>query len=227
MDAVSFAKAAKQEQRLKKIIANPDSNSGVVTVPQVIAAGETITIPAGRMAVLPNLVVDDGGELVVDGKVFIPSGSTFGDLDDQIALKADTSYVNAQLGLKQNVLVANDAGVKTALNASGTAPVYACRAWVNFNGTGTVAIRASGNVSSITDNGTGNYKVNFTTAMPDANYAASGSTSSLSGTADGSSQNAGVLELGTSFLSTSVNVSTFSYNNVAVDRTFVNVVIFR
>lgn len=53
---------------------------------------------------------------------------------------------------------------------SGSAPSYACRAWVNFNGTGTVAIRASGNVSSITDNGTGVYTVNFTTAMPDANY---------------------------------------------------------
>ena len=59
-----------------------------------------------------------------------------------------------------------------ALNASGPAPIYACRAWVNFNGTGTVTIRASGNVSSITDNGTGNYTVNFTTAMPDENYSA-------------------------------------------------------
>jgi len=47
---------------------------------------------------------------------------------------------------------------------------YLCRAWVNFNGAGTVAIRASGNVSSITDNGTGDYTVNFTTAMPDTNY---------------------------------------------------------
>ena len=55
---------------------------------------------------------------------------------------------------------------------SGTAPIYPCRAWVNFNGTGTVAIRASGNVSSITDNGTGDYTVNFTTALSDANYAA-------------------------------------------------------
>ena len=53
------------------------------------------------------------------------------------------------------------------------ATAYACRAWVNFNGTGTVAIRASGNVTSITDNGTGNYTVNFTTAMPDAKYATS------------------------------------------------------
>jgi len=65
---------------------------------------------------------------------------------------------------------ANESNVKTAINASGSAPIYACRAWVNFNGTGTVAIRASGNVSSLTDNGTGDYTINFATAMPDANY---------------------------------------------------------
>ena len=50
------------------------------------------------------------------------------------------------------------------------ATAYGCRAWVNFNGTGTPAIRANGNVTSITDNGTGDYTVNFTTAMTDANY---------------------------------------------------------
>ena len=44
------------------------------------------------------------------------------------------------------------------------------KAWVNFNGTGTVAIRRAFNVSSITDNGSGSYTINFTTAMPDANY---------------------------------------------------------
>jgi hypothetical protein len=53
---------------------------------------------------------------------------------------------------------------------SGTAPIYMCRAWVNFNGTGTVAIFASGNVTSITDNGTGLYTVNMTTALSDINY---------------------------------------------------------
>ena len=66
------------------------------------------------------------------------------------------------------------ARITTALNATGSAPIYACRAWVNFNGTGAVAIRGSGNVSSITDNGVGDYTVNFTTAMPDANYALTG-----------------------------------------------------
>ena len=63
----------------------------------------------------------------------------------------------------------------TWLNPTGTEN-YKCRAWVNFNGTGTVAIRASGNVSSITDNGTGDYTINFTAAMPDANYSLVGVT---------------------------------------------------
>ena len=60
--------------------------------------------------------------------------------------------------------------VTSLSTASGSAPSYSARAWVNFNGTGTVAIRASGNVSSITDNGTGDYTVNLTTAMSDADY---------------------------------------------------------
>ena len=64
---------------------------------------------------------------------------------------------------------------------SGTAPLYACRAWVNFNGTGTVAIRASGNVSSITDLAAGEYQVNFTTAMPDANYCTNVTSATNSG----------------------------------------------
>jgi len=61
--------------------------------------------------------------------------------------------------------------VDTIKNTSNV-EVFTAKAWVNFDGTGTVAIRASGNVSSITDNSTGNYTVNFTTAMSDANYAA-------------------------------------------------------
>jgi hypothetical protein len=64
--------------------------------------------------------------------------------------------------------------LSTSLNAQGSAPMFVCRAWVNFNGTGTVAIRASGNVSSITDNGVGLYTVNFTTALQDASYTTCG-----------------------------------------------------
>lgn len=73
-------------------------------------------------------------------------------------------------------------GTASLAEPTGTAPLYMCRAWVNFNGTGTVAIRASGNVSSITDNGTGDYTVNFTNALADANYSGSLVTGDASGT---------------------------------------------
>ena len=71
------------------------------------------------------------------------------------------------------VTAADVAATTLSINAGygSVAPAYGCRAWVNFNGTGTVAIRDSANVSSITDNSVGNYTVNFTTAMVDANYA--------------------------------------------------------
>ena len=70
------------------------------------------------------------------------------------------------------VTAADVAATTLSINAGygSNAAAYGCRAWVNFNGTGTVAIRDSGNVSSITDGGVGKYTVNFTTAMPDANY---------------------------------------------------------
>jgi hypothetical protein len=72
----------------------------------------------------------------------------------------------------------NTTGSSAALStASGSAPSYSARAWVNFNGQGTVAINASGNVSSITDNGVGRYQVNFTTNMQDINYCINTSTS--------------------------------------------------
>ena len=63
----------------------------------------------------------------------------------------------------------------TVSNAAGTGPVtltgqYAAKAWVNFQGNNTVTIRDSGNVSSVTDNGTGDYTINFSSSFADANY---------------------------------------------------------
>jgi hypothetical protein len=70
--------------------------------------------------------------------------------------------------------------LKGGLNASGSAPIYAARAWVNFIGT-TGVIRASGNVSSVSDNGVGDFTLNFTTALPDTNYTFVASSSANSG----------------------------------------------
>lgn len=67
----------------------------------------------------------------------------------------------------------------TISDAAGTGPVtltgqYAAKAWVNFNGTGTLSVREDGNVSSVTDDGTGDYTINFSTAFTDSNYALAG-----------------------------------------------------
>jgi hypothetical protein len=106
---------------------------------------------------------------------------------------------------------------------SGTAPLYACRAWVNFNGTGTVAIRASGNVSSITDNGTGDYTVNFTTALPDANYAMAGNQLGEATTSGSGARALCPLTFNTSSLRVIDTAGTGS----AEDSPYVTVTIFR
>ena len=104
------------------------------------------------------------------------------------------------------------------------AVAYGCRAWVNFNGTGTVAIMASGNVSSITDNGTGNYTLNFTNAMPDTNYSVSGASQN---TFSMSVQISGAFNGAPTTFTTSALRITVSQGSTAYDCTNVCVQIFR
>jgi hypothetical protein len=109
---------------------------------------------------------------------------------------------------------------------SGTAPIYACRAWVNFNGTSTVAIRASGNVTSITDNGTGDYTVNFTTAMPDINYSflATGAGIIWGGPYNSPSV---VGNNNADFATTNVRLRASNSGNASVDQGYISAAIFR
>lgn len=114
--------------------------------------------------------------------------------------------------------------LRQAFRAGGSAPVYACRAWVNFNGTGTVAIRASGNVSSITDNGVGDYTINFATALPDGNYSVTGASKKDDNNI-APSNNISVAPYG--FISTSVSVMMIDGGGTARDCTKNNIAIFR
>jgi len=131
----------------------------------------------------------------------------------QVQVEDDTSIVFGQVSGQRLA----QATVST-LNAGGSAPLYACRAWVNFNGTGTVAIRASGNVSSITDNGTGDYTVNFTEGVEDANYAAVAS-------ADQASRPVAVRNYTVS--SIGVQTSGGGSSTAPQDNDFISVAIFR
>ena len=114
-------------------------------------------------------------------------------------------------------------GVSKLDTATGSAPSYSARAWVNFNGTGTVAIRDSGNVSSITDNGTGNYTMNFTTAMPDTNYTLTGMAGADASNLINISQNINTYPPTTS----ACTVITTYANSALYDPYFVGVAIFR
>ena len=101
---------------------------------------------------------------------------------------------------------------------------YSCRAWVNFNGTGTVAIRGSGNVTSITDNGTGDYTVNFTTAMADANYA-----TVITGARQAGAYNCitAINLTNTNYSTTACRITAIQTNDSLVDSAFICVGFFR
>ena len=110
--------------------------------------------------------------------------------------------------------------------ASGSAPSYSARAWVNFDGdTSPITIRGSGNVSSITDSGVGQYTVNFTTAMSDTNYTVVGIC--------GDSANAGnVISLGSNSwnvnqTTSSTTIAGLNDSGTLQDKTFVNIAVFR
>ena len=111
------------------------------------------------------------GKVLQDSTVKLTGNQTIAGVKTfsaQPAISA-TQGTGANAVLKYGTInTANSAPVKTALNATGSVPIYACRAWVNFNGVNG-NILGSGNVSSITKVGTGNYRVNFTIAMPDTN----------------------------------------------------------
>ena len=114
--------------------------------------------------------------------------------------------------------------VTTVTNPSGGQPTIdgLAKAWVNFNGTGTVAIRASLNVSSITDNGTGLYQVNFTNALADANFAVV-----ITGGGQGSSGSTYAVDAGSS-TTTKVDIRSRAVSGGgAVDENPFSVAVFR
>ena len=153
---------------------------------QTPTTGFSYTFAAGTQV----LVMNPAGTLAT-GTITMPSSPadgmtiTFSSTEQITALTLSGNTGQTIGGTQVTLLPANSAVqfiyrlstttwyriTSSAIGNIGTAPLYAARAWVNFNGTGTVAIKASGNVTSISDNGTGSYAINLTTAMPDVNYA--------------------------------------------------------
>ena len=135
----------------------PDANVPQSAVTQHQAA---LSITESQISDLGNYLEEGVSETVIN--------ETGADVDFRVESDTDANAFFLD-GATGDVSIGQNLKFNSGYGSAVTA--YGCRAWVNFNGTGTVAIRDSGNVSSITDLGTGQYQVNFTTAMTDANYA--------------------------------------------------------
>jgi len=116
----------------------------------------------------------------------------------------------------QNVAVNGNMSFNSGYGSAAVA--YGCRAWVNFNGSGTVAIRSSGNVTSITDNGAGDYTLNITTALPDANYAV---------VACGENNRIALTNVSRTNTTTAAHILVITVSNVLADSSVVTASVFR
>jgi hypothetical protein len=161
------------------------------------------------------------GHTIFDASASLsPDGTSVNNTNSQVAWTGTYPTLMGWNGANTYGVRVDSARLADSLSTVvGSAPSYACRAWVNFNGAGTVAIRESGNVSSITDNGTGNYTVNFTNAMPDANFSVVG----MHGDVNAGSSSTRVVTYATG----SVRISTLIGTTGAFDATLINVAVFR
>lgn len=190
-------------------IASPNSNNN-----------RTLTLPDAT-----GTVVVTGGAQTIEfaaGSASAPSVAFTGDTNTGIYSPGADRIGFAEGGVQTGEF---DASGNFLFNSGygSVAVAYGCRAWVNFNGTGAVAIRASGNVSSITDNGTGTYTVNFTNTISDADYsvvATTNRTSAVNGTIFNQ-------DSGTAPTTSAVRLITFRVTTGIVDTENNYVAIFR
>lgn len=198
-------------------IRGTDSNTGIF-----FPAVDTIAFAEGGVEAMR--INSDSQLVTTAGSASLPAITTTGNTNTGMFFPAADTIAFSEGGAETMRL---DSSSNLLFNSGygSVAVAYGCRAWVNFNGTGTVAIRASGNVTSITDNGTGDYTVNLTTAMPDANYAIG-----VSGAQGTDETNRGLAEVVVAAYTTSSFKLRTGYNvggNVATDYAIVNAVVLR
>ena len=156
----------------------------------------------------------------VAGTAALPAITTTGDTNTGIFFSAADTIDFAEGGTACGQFDSS-ANFKFNSGYGSVATAYGCRAWVNFNGTGTVAIRASGNVSSITDNATGAYTINFTNAMPDANYSVGQATG------DGTGAGKFIFGFTATPTTTTYKILTTTFPGVDTDISYISVAFFR
>jgi hypothetical protein len=192
------------------VVIQPDNSGSLVL--QTNSGTTALTIDTSQRAAF------------VAGTAALPAITTTGDTNTGIFFSAADTIDFAEGGTACGQFDSS-ANFKFNSGYGSVATAYGCRAWVNFNGTGTVAIRASANVSSITDHGTGDYTVNLTTAMPDINGTVN-ATSQYSNTR-GNAVGNHTIHASANFATTSTIFLQTNYITAYDDCQTVNVAVFR
>jgi hypothetical protein len=200
------ANAVTDSNLASSIYATTAQVKGVNTTGTITSGTTALTVASGTGISNGDAVIGEG---ITPGTTVVSGGGT-----TSLVLSANA---NTTLSAKP-VSFFSSLDLLTPANTAG----QLCKAWVNFNGTGTVAIRASYNVSSITDNGVGDYTVNFTTALADANYAVAWSFGGTGGLLMGRT-----LEDTTARTALLVRLATANNAAAQLDGAQVNVAIFR
>jgi hypothetical protein len=190
------------------VVIQPDNSGSLVL--QTNSGTTALTIDTSQRAAF------------VAGTAALPAITTTGDTNTGIFFSAADTIDFAEGGAAVGQFDSS-ANFKFNSGYGSVATAYGCRAWVNFNGTGTVAIRASGNVTSITDNGTGAYTINFTNAMPDANYSAV-LTCNQSASGSGTGVIARMIDTATT---SALPIQTVNLSATAFDQSFICCSVFR
>lgn len=196
------------------------SNYVDLVAPTSVTSNRTITLPDASGA----MVVTGGAQTVEfsAGSASAPSVTFTGDTNTGIYSPGADRIGFAEGGSQVGEFDASG-NFKFNSGYGSVETAYGCRAWVNFNGTGTPAIRASGNVSSITDVSTGVFTINFTNAMPDTNYAWAG----VVGTPLSANGYMIIPGGGTPVQTTSLSVAALSSGSNVFDPTIVTVIVLR
>ena len=178
------------------------------------------TSPTGKLDVVGDSVFRGNQGFTTAAFVYSYAGGTNGQVRSGIQLDGTNQQMLFFTGSNERARIDSSGNWYMNSGYGSVATAYGCRAWVNFNG-GSGAIRASGNVTSVTRNSTGDYTVNFTNAMPDANF------SGFAFNMDGGTGYRNYFTIGNGYTTTTFRCVVVTPSSVFADPTTLGVAIFR